>query len=330
MINEIKVQPYWMRHIEVRLSSKINRRQLIFNNLDPNKNNIDIQINGTKYIGTSKDCGTVAISNLEYDTILKIINEEYYSIEILVGYQSFGNLETYFKGQVSFINQKIHAQHDTTTYITYASNLVAAWSQGRMNFQINSGINLYSALGYICNLTGIKERNISPELKSIVLQKAMQSYSSPVSAIDYLSKNSNKIIVNEDQSFTNAVINMTHIEKARRVQLNPNSILISKGNPTLTSAGLKMTLLPTFNFCPGDIIYMRDNEGHKWGLNSLIDTSINNPESVKTTFNTNYLDPNGEYMIMEIDYSFASRSNNFELNITARQLSYLKNIQLGG
>ena len=76
-------------------------------------------------------------------------------------------------------------------------------------------------------------------------------------------------------------------------------------------------MLPTFCFKPGDIIIID---------NAILDVSISDPNSVASTFKTNYLDRNGAYMIMELEYNFTNRNTTFEINIRARALSIISNI----
>ena len=60
--------------------------------------------------------------------------------------------------------------------------------------------------------------------------------------------------------------------------------------------------------------------------NSILDVSISDPNSVSSTFKSNYLDSNGAYMIVEIEYNFENRGKTFEINIRARALSIIANI----
>ena len=60
--------------------------------------------------------------------------------------------------------------------------------------------------------------------------------------------------------------------------------------------------------------------------NAILDVSISDPNSVASTFKTNYLDSNGAYMIMELDYNFSNRDKVFEINVRARALSIISNI----
>lgn len=315
----------WIRYIKVVLTSRKVKQQLIFDNFTPKKM-FNISITGSKYVASNKDGGTVVITNLEYDTMMQIVLDEYYDIEVYAGYKSLMNhlndysLPRFFKGQVSFINQKIHSKHDQDTYIHFASELVAKYSQSRMNFSFNSGFNIYGAMNYMCQLSGIGKRvNISPKLKLKFLDKVYTNYSTNQTVFDNLAQIGGNYMINTDGSEDGSVINITDLSNKRKIAIDPDTINLQKGNPTVTSSGLKLSLLPTMNFKPGDIIKID---------NGLIDTAITNQESVKSTFNTNFLDQNGEYMILQVDYIFQNRGKSFELNITGRAMNIIQNMQL--
>lgn len=311
----------WIRMIEVTLTSRITNQKLVFNNFDP-KHQFNIDINGVKEVATNKDNGTLTITNLEYDTLMQIVLCEFYDIEIKVGYKSAGNLQTVVKAEVSFITQKIHSKHDVDTYITFASPMVAKFSQSRLNFSLNSGINIYGALNYICQLSGIgKNANIDQTLKLNFLKNVYQNYNTAATVFDDINKISGNYMISVDGSEDGSVINILNIANTKRIKVDPNHMNISKGNPTVSSDGLKISLLPTRNYCPGEVLVID---------NGLLDVSIQNASSVTSTFNTNYLDQNGQYMIIRVDYHFQNRGPAFEYNIQARALDIIKKMQISG
>lgn len=305
----------WIRQIEVRLTSRITNQRIIFGGKDPTQLNISIQ--GSKYISAVKDKGTVSISNLTYAQIVELILGQYYDIEIWAGYRTTG-MQCFFKGAVAYISDKIQARRDNTCYIIFASKMVASYSQSRMNFNLNSGINLYAAFNYICLTNGISSNHLPDSLKNQFLEEVTQNYNTPASLCDQLAANTSTFTIDTDPSIDgNGIINCSDLTDKRYIKINPATINFTKGNPTLDKDGLHITLLPTFCFKPGDII-MIDN--------SILDVSISDAESVSSTFKTNYLDSQGAYMIVQIDYNFANRDKTFEINIKARALSIIANI----
>lgn len=307
----------WMRHIEFTLTSRKTKMAKRFSTDDP-EHQYTMDIKGSKYTALTKDKGTISIWNLEYDQIVEIVTYEYYDIEIKAGYKSTGNIPTIFKGEVSYISQAIHSKHDVETYICYASTTVARFSQSRMNFNLNAGYNLYGALNYICGISGIGGKvRISPELKKDFLTEVYNNYGTVATVFDNITSISGNYTINTDESEGNVISTFTLNDK-RLIVIDPNTILISKGNPTVTSAGLQMTVFPTFNFMPGDIIQID---------NSYVNTAVTSAESAYNTFNTNYLDQNGQYMIIDINYHFQNRGPTFEINLKGRAVDIIRNIQ---
>jgi hypothetical protein len=224
----------------------------------------------------------------------------------------------FFKGSVSYISDKIAERRDNNCYILFASDMVAAYSQKRMNLTLNSGVNLYSAFRYICLTNGIDSSHLSNSLKNEFLDEAMANYGSAATLVDQIADNTRTFSLDTDDSIDGAgVVNCSDLRDKRVIKVNPRTIIFSKGNPTLDKDGLKISLLPTFCFKPGDIIVID---------NAIIDVSISDPNSVASTFKSNYLDENGAYMIIELDYTMQNRGSAFEINIKARSLNIIKNI----
>ena len=69
-------------------------------------NQLNIEVNGVKQISSMLNQGTVKISNLTYAEIYRIIEGQFYEIEIWAGYRS-QNLERYFKGEIAYISDEI-------------------------------------------------------------------------------------------------------------------------------------------------------------------------------------------------------------------------------
>ena len=306
----------WMRQIEVRLYSNLTNKKIVFGGDQTNQ--LNIVVKGNKYLSALKDNGSVTISNLTYAQIVELIIGQYYYIEIWAGYRSQKELKCFFKGAVSYISDKIQARRDNTCYILFASKMVASYSQQRMNLSLNSGINLYAAFNYICLMNGIDRSHLPDSLKTQFLQEVTQNYGTPATLAEQLAANTNTFSIDTDESIDGCgVVNCTDLSDKRYIKINKDSINFTKGNPTLDKEGLHITLLPTFCFKPGDIIIID---------NAILDVSISDPNSVASTFKSNYLDKNGAYMIIELDYTLANREKTFEINIRARSLNIIANI----
>lgn len=313
-LNNIK-NMCWMRQIEIRLYSKIVNQKVVLGGTSDTQLNISIK--GNKYLSALKDNGVITISNLTYAEITKLILGQFYKIEIWAGYRTTG-MQCFFKGSVSFISDKIVARRDNETYILFASDMVAAYSQKRMNLTLNSGINLYAAFRYICLTTGIDSNQLPDSLKQEFLREVTQNYGTAATLVDQIAQNTGSFSIDTDNSIDGGgVVNCSDLSDKRQIKINPNTINFTKGNPTLDKDGLKICLLPTFCFKPGDIIIID---------NSIIDVSISDPNQVASTFKSNYLDKNGAYMIIELDYNLENRGPTFEINVKARSLDIIKNI----
>lgn len=314
----------WIREIIVKLySNKYNVKPLVYGSRDINGNYLTSQLNidvkGSKYISALKDNGVISISNLDYEDISRIIMGEYYNIEIFVGYKSQSPL-CIFRGEVAYISDKIVQNKDHTCYIIYAPKLVAKWSRQRMNLQLNSGINIYAAYKYICMKNNIPTSGLSVSLRNQFLHEVQSNYGTPASLIDQINEQTSSNVISIDESIENNIIDCATIKDKRQIKINSDTINFTKGNPTISKDGLKISLLPTFQFQPGDIIIID---------NAIIDISESNLSGAQTGYKANYMDPDGAYMIIQIDYDLQNRGSNFELNIQARALNIIKNI-IGG
>lgn len=305
----------WMRYIKIELYSKKLKKAMSFGDNSDGTDNFTISISGTKYPASLKDKGTVTIMNLPYNTIVEIIEGEFYGINIWCGYKGSTPINI-FNGAVSYISKKIRSNHDTETYICYASQVVANYSQKRMDFTINSGINLYAAYQYICNSAGIKNPNISQELREKFTDR-INSYGAKFSTIlDCVQNQTAGTYTISVDGTEGSVIDVTTVKGKRLFTINDNDLPLLNGNPTISSDGLRFSMLPIFNFKVGDIIEIN---------NALIDISVSNAEEVisGSSFKSNYMDTNGRYMIIELGYIFENRGQNFRYDIKARALDII-------
>lgn len=305
----------WMRQIEIRLYSDLTKKKIVFGGDQPNQ--LAMRVSVEKHLSALKDRGVAEISNLTYAQITELILGQYYSIEIWAGYRT-QQLQCYFKGAVSYISDQIRARRDNTCYILFASKMVAAYSQQRMNLNLNSGINLYAAFNYICLTNGISTAHLSPDLKNHFLSEVTSNYGTPATLCEQLAANESTLTIDTDESIDGCgVVDCTELANKRQIRINPDTINFTKGNPTLDKDGLHITLLPTFCFKPGDIILID---------NAILDVSINDATAVASTFKTNYIDSNGAYMIMELRYEFENRGEEFGVAVRARSVNIIANV----
>lgn len=299
------------------------------NYVDP----LNIVVQGVKKVSSLQDSGVVDISNLTYETILKLIYGKYFIISIWIGYKG-GELFKVFEGEVAGITQTIQQNKDYTAHIIYASQFVAAYSQSRINFNCNSMINLssaYKALLRACDIKDAGGNGIDADLKDKVLPQIISEYANPKELSDMLSEIGGGLDVSADSSVYGNILTVLEGGKNRWLRISPNTISFTNGNPTVSADGLRISLLPTFNFAIGDVIIID---------NAIVDISETSLSGVQKNFNANYLDRSmnrsvnsdgtnsteGAYLIKEIEYSFENRGSTFKFDILARPMSIVDNL----
>lgn len=312
----------WMRVLIVIFKSSKQKKQLTFGInylLENQTEDLSINITGNKYMSALKDSCTIQIDNLTYKELVELIRGEYDSVEVKSGYRTSG-VQTIFKGGILYISQSLGDKKTTTATILCASELVAKYNKNRLNLTLNSGINMYSALNFICKVAGIPNSNISTQLKKEFIQDIVNVNGGVGNYIENLMNNNSTYVINSDGTDnTNLMLYDASKSNNRIIELNSNNILLSGGFPTLNKDGLNISLLPTFGFMCGDVIKID---------NSIIDIST-------TFFSTDeyskgyYLDKEGMYIIYEISYKLQNRGTNFSLNLKCKPRSLMSNI-LGG
>lgn len=309
----------WMRDLQIVLTSKILKQSITFgDNWKKGKDDLSISVVGTKYLSSLKDNFTIKISNLTYAEITKLNLGQYYQIEIKAGYRSYG-AQTIFKGEVIYMSNSYNSDKSTTLIILAGSKLVAKYGQSRLNLSLKSGLNMYSALNFICKRAGITNSNVDTDFKNRIIRESTTAQGSIGSFLDTFTK-ANDFIVNSDSSVEGKDVSIINPYRTnnRVIQLNSNTITLAQGYPTLSSDGLSMQLLPTFNFMPMDVIIID---------NSIIDISTSSSDN--SNFNNSmYLDEDGKYIITQISYNLQNRGHSFSLDIIARARSLYN--KLGG
>ena len=302
----------WKRDLQVIFTSERLKRSVVFGNRP--FVNVNISIDGSKHLSVLKDEFTVRISNLTYREIIDLISGQYYDIEIIAGYHSLGGGKSVFKGGVLYISQEMGDAKTTTAIILCTNKLIAKYGQTRLNFTLNSGINMYAALKYVCDKAKIPNSNISEALKDKVVNNALAANASVGSILQNLADMSDIVISSDEQN--GATLSMWNPAKLDRnkIVLSEKDIMISGGYPRISSDGVRLTILPTVQISPGDVIKID---------NSLIDLSISSRQDIYKNASY-YLDSNGEYMVYDLQYSLQNRGPAFHISIVARSRDIVK------
>ena len=306
----------WMRVLRITLTTKSpgqngKNKQLVF---EENESGVGlaISVNGNKFMSTLKDNCTVKISNLTYVEIVQIITGQFYNIKIECGYKSSA-VQTIFEGGVMYISNLRESVDTNTVTILCASHLVASYGQRRINLSFNSGINMYSAINFVCKVGGVPNPNISTQFKKQFLEGIENAHNQTAAewVNDQTAKNGSYI--SSSDCIGNSFMTLFDANKsnARVIKLNKDTLLLTNGFPRMTADGLVFSVMPTFAFQCGDTIVMD---------NSLIQINVTS-QSEATKNLGGLLDENGQYMIYEMHYQLENRGQNFFLEIYAKTRS---------
>lgn len=304
----------WLRQIEVLLTSKTFKHQI---QLSTDNDELEVEITGYKYLSALKDNFVVKIYNLTYVDMIQIIKNKYTDIEIKCGYKSLGT-HTIFKGQVMYISNALEDVTTNVVYLICCSRLLGLYNN-KLNLSLNSGINMYTALKFICKQAGINDSFVSEDFKNKTINECMKYSGSCSSIINQITNQSQSYVANSDSSY-NQTLSISDLRKkaSRVIPITEKNVILTNGYPKLTSDGLRITLLPSFNFMPGDVIEID---------NALIDTSLQSKSEVEDTPNIGaYIDTTnnekGQYVVWQVSYALQNRGSSFtvELNCKARKL----------
>lgn len=297
----------WFRIIKVVLTSKTLKKRVVFGTYE-NTDELNINCTIYKYMSSLKDTATIKIDNLTYNEITQLVVGQFYDVEIWAGYKD-GNINKVFSGGVLYISNKLNASKTNTVIILCASTLVAQYGQKRINLSLNSGINLYSAIEFICRRAGIPNSNVSTQFKKQFLKEITTVNDTVGNWLDKLASDNNSFITNSD-GIVNSVVSIYDAAKsnARIIKLKKSDISLTGGYPRLTSDGLELTLLPTFNFMCGDIIEID---------NSIIDVSVSSRSEMMKNY-ASYFSQKGQYMIYEMQYVLQNRGSVFTLQMKCK------------
>lgn len=314
----------WMRDLEVILTSATLKNSITFGgNWKKGKEDASIIVTGNKYLSSLKDEFTVKISNLTYAEIINLTAGQYFTIEIKAGYRTSSttsNANSIFKGEVMYISNELNSNKTHTVIILCASKLIAKYGQTRMNLSLNSGINMYSALSFIAKRAGMSNVHIDESLRQRIIRET-SSVSSTAQSWLQVFTSKNNFVANTDLT-SGSVLTVINPYKTnnRVITLDSNKIILSGDYPKLTTDGLTLDCMPTFNFMPADVIQLD---------NSIIDISATSKSDVYSNVAL-WLDNNGKYMIYELNYNLSNRGQNYIVTIKAKSRSlYTKICQSG-
>lgn len=324
----------WMRVLRVTLTmqdadKRGTRRQLVFGANEEQgmqvagtaingrtyyyaSSDLSISVSGDKYMSTVKDSCTIKIRNLTYTQIVQIIAGKFYFAKVECGYRD-GTTFPIFDGGVLYISNLRESVETNTVTILCASRMIAAYGQRRMNLSFNSGINLYSAIDFICRVGGVPNYNISTQFKKSFTDHVMNiSNKNAADAINDLTIENGSFITSSDNvggSWMTAYD--ASKSNCRIIKIDTTTLTLTSGFPRLTFDGLTFSVLPTFHFQCGDTLVID---------NALIQLQVNSQSEAMKNLG-GLLDANGQYILFQQHYELENRGNAFYIQMQCKTRS---------
>ena len=273
-----------------------------------------ITVSGKKYASTLADSCVIKITNMSYGEIIKIIDGKFYNVTLYAGYESIGEFEM-FEGGIFYISNVKESLERNVVKLLCTSHLLASYGQSLISLSFNAGVNMYSILSYLCELEGVSDASISQSLKDTVLSTELNlENQSLASVIDAITSDEESSIVAVSDGITSLVTVYDWLTcNTRLIKITADKIIANQ-YPNLTTDGLTMTILPTFQLCCGDTLEID---------NSLIQIDVTDTTSASKNY-AYYIDNDGRYIIFSISYTLANRSSSYYYTITAKSRSLLQ------
>lgn len=283
-----------------------------------------IEVTGTKHLSLMKDEFVIDIYNLTYSEVLRLIKLKYDSVEIYAGYQTT-SVSRIFKGKVFYISMGRESRETSITHIICVSEMVGVYNS-KLNLSLNSGINMYAAVNYALRKSGVRDINLSEQLKRRYLQELDVHKGSSTNIIQDLLSSYSRFSSQADSS-SNTSVSIWDLKRSdrRKIRINTKNGMVINGPPTLTTDGLRFESLPVLNYMPGDILLI-DNSIILMTITSLQEAQTTNLGLYLSKMNEEGL---GEYLLYKIDYSLSNRDGDFKVTLLAKTASLLDGL-LGG
>lgn len=313
-------QRTWIRELYIRLYNSTTGEVLWFGKETDDSKKPRISVKGTKQLSALKDNFMVDIYNLTYKQIITIMTKELYGIQIYAGYRSMSlEAKKIFDGGIVNITNTKRDYKDNICHLACASKLVASGNRFRLNFTLQSGLNMYSAIQWICSKSGLSNPEISDEFKYKFFNNVKEVNSTASSFLDKLSSNSSSWLLNTDSSEGSSLNIFDISSKDRRlIEIDPAKCMIIGDAPEISSNGVVWTSLPVFNYMAGDTCILN---------NGYINTGVSSYNENLSTPLSLYMDTNGKYIIWSLSYSLDNYGEgNFAITITTKAKSLFSNV----
>lgn len=299
---------------------------------------LTMNISGSKYLSTMQDNFVITIYNLDPMTIYELVNKGYLNVKIEVGYRSIVNdngepiLTTIFKGGVAYISSDTSDIKTQTTYIVCTNQMIAKYSQTRLNLSFRSGMNIYTMMKFIARRAGLGSIYVSEELKGQNLYEDMMTENALPQLIDrviddslndefgtanvYAAMGDSSWDTGEDGCSALSVLDISRVP-LRTLNISADSGLLINGPCNVTSDGVKFDALCTFLLMPGDQLHIGG---------SLLNFYFRNQnEMLQSNSITSQIDKKGDYIVFQIDYSLSNADGQCKQSVHCKSKSLIQN-----
>lgn len=314
------VRKTWIRELYIRLYNSETGEVLWFGKETDDSKKPRISVKGTKQLSALKDNFIVDIYNLTYKEIITIMTRELYGIQIYAGYRSMSlEAKKIFDGGIVNITNSKRDYKDNICHLACASKLVAKGNRFRLNFTLQSGMNMYSAIQWVCSKSGLANPEVSEEFKRKFFNNVRQANSTASSFLEQLSSNNSSWLLSSDSSEGSSINIFDVSNKDRRlIEIDPSKGMLIGDAPEISSNGVSWTSLPVFNYMPGDTCILN---------NGYINTGVSSYNENLSTPLSLYMDTNGKYIIWTLSYSLDNYGEGtFQIGINAKAKSLYSNV----
>lgn len=331
----------WLRKLKVTLYADLGDRnhvELSFGD-DPLKDQLAISISGTKFMSPMKDEFTIHIKNIPENSdrsVIQLKDIDFRYVSIDAGYA--GMSERLFFGYiVSMTTKRIDNTKTLDTILVCSGSYTYNNLHGK-TLTLKKGLSYYDALMFAARLSGIMpgELELPNTLKRKRFQQDFTFDGTLTSMLIQLQQLDKSLLCHCDfTSHSKFKIWDANVFTPRLVKLNPDNIVLTNGFPSIEDQGIVFTVLPFFNFIPGDEIIFDDAKFINVAIESLSSyTSIPDPSKFIASGNeSNFVyDENqnksyeeqlksyvanfqGRYIIRELRYNLENRGNDFTIGI---------------
>lgn len=305
----------WMRVLKVTLIAELGKRkqkQIVFGE-SAYEDQLSISVTGTKFLSPMKDEFVVHIKNIPQEnaevSVDELTSNEFRYLTIEAGYQNYS--EQIFNGYIVSLTSKREDKNKTLDVVIVCSGSYTYNNLHGKTYTIKKGTSYYNAIMFAAMMSGIvqSEMKLTNTLKYKYLQNDIVFDGTLTSILIQLQQVDKTLLCHCDYtSQTKFSIWNANAFVPRLMTLTSENVILSNGFPSLEDQGVVFTVLPFFNFIPGDEIIFNDTSFINLALESL-------NAYTSTPYPQKFVSAEGHYIIRELRYNLENRGNDFNINL---------------